>query len=704
MSAGAVFKLIANDGKADRMIMATKLLNQRIKDIMCMRMKSGFDDPTPTLVDIEKTHILFVNAHFKPFAAIGYEYNKVMSTSGTPAFGANVQFSIPQFGDFFHDMVVHTVLSSVTTTEGTVPNVDTLQRIASTGGVACLVTSGSGEGVGVPAGVTGKIVVEGDVLAATRSAAFNAGLTTYHVNLYTRRFVDAAGNTLASGTVAQNYVRYCELPGLRAFSKVEFKVNGNPLDDYTTEAYLYHDKFNVQPNKRLGWNRLVGQEVPVAAVSDILEHDNFNSVCSAGVVDMAGSAVGMPVGNNTSRQQTQVLDGPQTPKLVQPALEMWIPLLFWFNKDARLSIASVSIPYGQRIIEISVAPRSKLLFLAPGNVYMETRVECYELDMSAGASPAAWNWSDLNASGDLTVNYSVLTSVTPVLISNSVLVDSNSNEVKLNLYINNIFVNPEIHDIYIKRIGFSLIRVHRLQVINVNQPSVDSLMSNLKWPVETVYTGIRPTYNEHEKNLSQHRDWHHLQRLHNEHVYEKACGTALSFNGTTFIGGLPARADVTLSGSQAASINAGLVGGSAMCVTKDFVYPKSEKTVDRLKVTAHGIPIYNDFPAEFFSHYSPYVWGGQNINCPEDDGALMVNFCLYPGTYQPSGHLNISRAREFYIQYTSSYVGRAESSNGPDDYKLANGESGRPGDLITLAIAINFLLISDGSAVLRYST
>jgi len=32
MSAGAVFKLIANDGKADRMIMATELLNQRIKD------------------------------------------------------------------------------------------------------------------------------------------------------------------------------------------------------------------------------------------------------------------------------------------------------------------------------------------------------------------------------------------------------------------------------------------------------------------------------------------------------------------------------------------------------------------------------------------------------------------------------------------------------------------------------------------------
>ena len=50
--------MIANDGKADRMIMATELLNQRIKDIMCARAKAGYPDPTPTLADIERTHVL----------------------------------------------------------------------------------------------------------------------------------------------------------------------------------------------------------------------------------------------------------------------------------------------------------------------------------------------------------------------------------------------------------------------------------------------------------------------------------------------------------------------------------------------------------------------------------------------------------------------------------------------------------------------
>lgn len=112
-------------------------------------------------------------------------------------------------------------------------------------------------------------------------------------------------------------------------------------------------------------------------------------------------------------------------------------------------------------------------------------------------------------------------------------------------------------------------------------------------------------------------------------------------------------------------------------------------TVDRLSVTAHGIDIYKEMPGTFFHSYTPYTFGGHNVCTPEDPGAHMITFCLYPGSYQPSGHMNISRAREFYLQYwaANSLV-----------------SSGSPADLVIVASAINFLLISDGSAVLRYST
>lgn len=111
-------------------------------------------------------------------------------------------------------------------------------------------------------------------------------------------------------------------------------------------------------------------------------------------------------------------------------------------------------------------------------------------------------------------------------------------------------------------------------------------------------------------------------------------------------------------------------------------------TLDTISIQAHGIDIYKEFPAAFFNAYTTYHYGGPNINAPQDIGSLFVPFCLYPGSYQPSGHINVSRAREFFLKYTSSYFGNNATS----------------GLLIVIASAINFLLISDGSAVLRYST
>jgi hypothetical protein len=119
--------------------------------------------------------------------------------------------------------------------------------------------------------------------------------------------------------------------------------------------------------------------------------------------------------------------------------------------------------------------------------------------------------------------------------------------------------------------------------------------------------------------------------------------------------------------------------------------------LEAVSIKAHGIPIYNDFPAGFYNHYLPFNYGGANIIAPTDIGALMITFCLYPGTYQPSGHINVSRAREFYIDYKFlKYPGSLDADQPVN--------TTRPGQLIVLASAINFLLISDGSAVLRYST
>ena len=335
MSAGGVFKLIANDGKADRMIMATELLNQRIKDIMCMRTREGYPDPTPTLIDIERTHILFVNAHFKPFAAIGFEYNKCRTNAGVPQFGSSVQFSIPQFGDFFNDMVVHATLAATQASVGVVPP--------------------------FPASVTLTDVSLANPLFQS-SGLVNALTGVY--TKYTQEYVTANGEVVAVGSPAQNYVRYAEFVGERIFKQVSFEVNGNPLDQYTSEAMFFHRKFRLAPNKEVGWKRLVGQEVPVEAYSDLQSFAPAGAIAGAGpwtganlnLLDFNGQPVaGAPVSPAVSgRKLVSVVSGYQTPMAQQPILDLWIPLIFWFNKDPRLSIASVSIPYGQRFININL--------------------------------------------------------------------------------------------------------------------------------------------------------------------------------------------------------------------------------------------------------------------------------------------------------------------------------------------------------------
>jgi hypothetical protein len=237
-----------------------------------------------------------------------------------------------------------------------------------------------------------------------------------------------------------------------------------------------------------------------------------------------------------------------------------------------------------------------------------------------------------------------------------------------------------------------LIRVYRFQKSNHNTASEEVLMSQLKWPIETIYAGMRPKFNTKSAvysglsvtsgNKNEYRDWHRLTRLVDRSCYSVAKSDTI--NGLT-------NADPTALTSATA--------GTASCRSQieKLTYAQSTKTLDTIKIQAHGINIYQEIDSEFFSDYQPYIYGGYNITTPADDGACMINFCLYPGTYQPSGHINISRAREFFFVFVSSFVGGNDSS---DPQNPSNAE----GELLILAIAINFLLISDGSAVLRYST
>jgi hypothetical protein len=194
----------------------------------------------------------------------------------------------------------------------------------------------------------------------------------------------------------------------------------------------------------------------------------------------------------------------------------------------------------------------------------------------------------------------------------------------------------------------------------------------MKWPIEYMFIGLRPAQNISRDNLNQYRDWHRLTLLTDQQLDCQAKSQ------------IETVVDPGVAFNAASSSHKYL---SSSVASESVVFSNVRETIQSLQLQAHGITIYQTSKAAFFRDYLSYTFGGANLNTPEDLGALFMNFALYPGTYNPSGHMNVSRAREFYLEYVSDYV-----------------TPSTPADLLVLAIALNFLLISDGSAVLRYST
>jgi hypothetical protein len=633
MSAGGVFKLLASDGRADRLIHATDLLNQRIRDIMCKRRAEKLADPTPTLVDLEKTHILFVNAHYKPFAAVAYEYSKVNAQSGTVGWGGSIIFSIPAYGEFFSDMVAHIRLGEVACNASVVP--------------------------AFPDALTGSVTV----VDANHQVSETVNAAAHTYTLYTQEYVNAAGEVQAVGGAIANYVRYCEYPGEMLFREVKFEINGNPLDTYTREATMFYRKFCVFHDREIGWKRLVGQEVPVEGYTNptSVAGANVFTAPMADATDVSGAVVGPASGAITSRKLVQIVSGPQTAKIRQPELDLWIPLLFWFNKDIRLAIPSVSIPFGQRFITMSLEEQNNVVYAAPGNLFLRLTTEVRtdrDVGVTTGTAAAVAVY-DVKRQ----VNYE------PVHVSSSTV--NSSQTVFAELYVNNIFVNPEIHDIYIKRIGFTLVRVHRLQTEQISNSNGNILLSQMKWPTEMIYIGMLPTYNLDGQNPNKYRDWHNLTRVFDETTYQVArSSNIVQIDQTAAVG---------VAGATCSFANAE--------TSEQVIVPIYMQTIDSLKVTVQGNDIINTMTTPFYRDYTPWYYGHQQMRTPADLGALLINFCIYPGQYQPSGHINISRAREFYVSYNSSYC-----------------SASTPCQFIALGIAINFLLVSDGSALLRFTS
>ena len=101
MSSSGVFTLVTQDDISDSYFTAYSYLNSRLQSIQATGV-------SPTLEDIEKTHIVFVKSKYYPYVAIASEYTKIGGAANVIGkTGPSITFTLPSYGDFTNDLVLH---------------------------------------------------------------------------------------------------------------------------------------------------------------------------------------------------------------------------------------------------------------------------------------------------------------------------------------------------------------------------------------------------------------------------------------------------------------------------------------------------------------------------------------------------------------------------------------------------------------------
>lgn len=213
---------------------------------------------------------------------------------------------------------------------------------------------------------------------------------------------------------------YCDYPGVRLLESVEMTVDGNPIDKYTSDDVLFYQNFEVPPHKRTAWNRCIGQEQPKVGYK---YYDN-----------------------DAVREQTFILNGPQTLRPYQPELDLWIPLQFWFNKGIENALCSggTATTSGQRYITIKLAKVTDIV----------NKVKYDGTSDGVEFQP-------------------------PPILSCS-------------LYVNHVIINSDIYDIFLDTIYFTVARLHHSMSVVVNNPTDSIWLNQFKYPTEHLYCGFRP--------------------------------------------------------------------------------------------------------------------------------------------------------------------------------------------------------------------
>lgn len=220
----------------------------------------------------------------------------------------------------------------------------------------------------------------------------------------------------AATTSPLDKCRHVPFLGHHIIKNFEFRTENLLIDEYTNDWMTMYYNYKIKPDKRRQWKICVAQEVPQPA------------------------SVILNPGIDNYREQRYILDGPQTEKSDHGIIDIWVPLLFWFNHSAATALPSSLLPHGQTFITARLAQATEL-----------AEVVTY-------AGPGTF---------------------TPPEI------------IDMNLELSHIYLSPRLGTIFEERSRLRIARIHRTQNAAISNSSGSVKLNELKYPTECLYFGLK---------------------------------------------------------------------------------------------------------------------------------------------------------------------------------------------------------------------
>lgn len=301
------------------------------------------------------------------------------------------------------------------------------------------------------------------------------------------------------------------------------------------------------------------------------------------------------------REIKYISNGYQTLKNEQPEVLLFIPLLFWFNIDSRLALPN-NLPIGQMKIQIELEQSNKLMTCCDpiNRLYNE--------------------------------KYSIPTLIDAIL------------------YTRHYYINKDIQDIFISKLGFNLIRIHKKieKIVDKNNDTI--LINELKFPIESLFIYFRPNINEN--GIDNLDTWYknsilNLQYIKTPIIYTNLNVDTLGSNNVKYYDELP--------------------------------------IINTLELRVNDSSTFGNNYVNFYNSYLPLI--SNNSIITTNNNIYYFPFNLNANDFQPSGYINLSISREIYLHYSSDLI------------ELYN-----PIKLYIHSIALNILLITPNSMCNKYLT